>query len=159
VETYTLDTARLVLEQMTAEIATAVTTLTQQADWGRGFPAPGEVTVAHRVLEATTTPEPPFLTYVVRERSSGLLIGGAGFHAAPSERTAELGYGLSRAYQGYGYATEACRALVDAAFLSGAVDQIVATTDLDNTFSQGVLRRLAFTPTNELATQWVLSRP
>lgn len=158
-ETFTLETERLLLEWMTRDVATAITTGTSGFDWGRGFPSPGELTVAKRVLEETSPPVPPFLVYVMRERSSGLLIGGAGFHAPPANRVVEFGYGLTRAYQGYGYATEACGALVEAAFASGEIDQIVASTEADNTASQGVLRRLAFTPTNDAGTYWVLSRP
>jgi [ribosomal protein S5]-alanine N-acetyltransferase len=159
VETFTLETERLVLEWMTREIATSILSGVASPDWGRGFPSPGELTVAKRVLEETVTPVPPFLVYVMRERSSGLFIGGAGFHAPPADRTVEFGYGLTRAYQGYGYATEACGALVEAAFASGEIDQIVATTEANNTASQGVLRRLAFTPANDAGTYWVLSRP
>jgi RimJ/RimL family protein N-acetyltransferase len=159
VETITLDTDRLILEWMTREMATSLTTATSGDDWGRGFPTSGELTVAKRVLEETTIPAPPFHVYLMRERASGLLIGGAGFHAPPANRMVEFGYGLARAYQGYGYATEASGALVEAAFATGEIDQIVATTEPDNLASQGVLTRLAFTRTNDAATHWTLSRP
>lgn len=157
--TYTIETARLTLEPMTIDVATMITTLRSHAEFGSGFPTPGDVMIAERLLVEPAAETPPFAHYVVRERSSGKFIGGAGFHAPPSGRTVEIGYGIARGSQGFGYATEACRALVEVAFASGEVDQIVASTDPENVPSHGVLRRLGFTPTNDPATYWALSRP
>ena len=134
-----------------------------QPDWAEGFPAAGERKAATWV---TTDPDEgvhhaPFLTYAVREAASGLLIGGAGFHGRPVNRSIELGYGLSPAYWGRGLATEACRALLQAAFDRATGRQHLAAKPPtgDNERSRRVLRRAGFIAQNATETYWVATRP
>jgi RimJ/RimL family protein N-acetyltransferase len=152
-----LETERLVLERFTPELARAIDG-PRQADWADGFPALGERRAALWVTESGNNPANfPFLTYTVRERASGLLIGGAGFHNVPKDRVIEIGYGFSEAAWGNGYATEAALALIDAAKSSGHVDALVARTDESNSSSQAVLERCDFAPTTPARTNWRLS--
>jgi ribosomal-protein-alanine N-acetyltransferase len=53
----------------------------------------------------------------------------------------EVGYILRRSAWGNGYATEACRRLVQFAFEETELDEIVAVTDPENAVSQKVLRK------------------
>ena len=53
----------------------------------------------------------------------------------------EVGYILKRSVWGRGYATEACRRLVQFAFEETELDEVVAVTDPDNAVSQKVLRK------------------
>lgn len=53
----------------------------------------------------------------------------------------EIGYVLKKAAWGKGYATEACKRLLQFAFEETQLDEIVATTDPDNTASQRVLEK------------------
>jgi RimJ/RimL family protein N-acetyltransferase len=53
----------------------------------------------------------------------------------------EVGYILKRSAWGNGYATEACRRLVQFAFEETELDEIVAVTDPRNAASQKVLRK------------------
>ncbi len=53
----------------------------------------------------------------------------------------EVGYILKRSAWGNGYATEACRRLVQFAFEETELDEIVAVTDPRNVASQKVLRK------------------
>lgn len=155
---FSLDTPRLLLEWLSRPVADAILRGDVQSDWGPGFPAAGERRAAQWVTEDVHggVGNAPFLPYTVREKLSGLLIGGAGFHGRPKDRSVELGYGLSARYWGRGFATEACRTLVAAALASGAVDVVVATTDVDNVSSQSVLRRVGFQPTNAERTRWII---
>jgi RimJ/RimL family protein N-acetyltransferase len=150
-------TARLRLEFLSAPLARAILSRRRAAGWAEGFPTSGEVRAATWVVgdEAFERRPHPFLPFVLRERDSGLLIGGAGFHGAPRERIAELGYGLVPRRRGRGYATEACCALVEAALATGLVDAVVASTDPTNAPSQAVLARAGFVATNEAGTFWV----
>jgi RimJ/RimL family protein N-acetyltransferase len=66
----------------------------------------------------------------------------AGSHARP-----ELGWALTRAYWGYGYATEAAAAIRDWAYQRPGVDRLVSLISPDNVRSQRVARRLGATPT------------
>jgi RimJ/RimL family protein N-acetyltransferase len=53
-----------------------------------------------------------------------------------------LGYALSPAYWGHGYATEAARALIQYAFQEMKLPRLLAETSEENTRSQNVMRRL-----------------
>jgi ribosomal-protein-alanine N-acetyltransferase len=53
----------------------------------------------------------------------------------------EVGYMLRRSAWGKGYATEACRRLVQFAFEETELDEIVAVTDSRNAVSQKILRK------------------
>jgi ribosomal-protein-alanine N-acetyltransferase len=53
----------------------------------------------------------------------------------------EVGYILRRSAWGNGYATEACRRLVQFAFEETALNEIVAVTDPENAISQKILRK------------------
>lgn len=156
--TVNLSTERLELEWLSADRARAILDHDPEPDWGEGFPTPGDLIVARRILEDSDggPHDAPFLCYLVRERRSGKLIGGAGFHGRPKDRAAEIGYGFAPAFRGHGYATEACGALVEAAVRSGRVDVLIATTEQTNGRSQSVLRHAGFRPVNETATRWVL---
>ena len=57
-------------------------------------------------------------------------------------RQAEIGFTLSRAYQGQGYATEAVSRLLDYAFGEMGLHRVVAITDQRNEPSFGLLERL-----------------
>jgi RimJ/RimL family protein N-acetyltransferase len=60
------------------------------------------------------------------------------------ERQAELGYSLDRAFQGYGYATEAVAALLDLGFTHLKLHRMVAHTDVRNAASIKLLERIGF---------------
>ena len=66
----------------------------------------------------------------------------AGSHAQP-----ELGWALTRAYWGYGYATEAAAAIRDWAHERPNIHRLVSLISPDNIRSQRVARRLGAIPT------------
>jgi len=57
-------------------------------------------------------------------------------------RQAEIGFTLSREYQGYGYATEAVSCFLNYAFLTFDLHRIIAIADCENTASVALLERL-----------------
>ena len=57
-------------------------------------------------------------------------------------RQAEIGFTLSREYQGYGYATEAVSSFLNYAFHSLDLHRIIAITDCENIASVALLERL-----------------
>ena len=57
---------------------------------------------------------------------------------------AEIGYVLSRLYQGAGYASEAVGALIDEAYRGLGVTRLTAVVDAGNAASVRLLRRLGF---------------
>src|SRR5947208_8236304 len=69
----------------------------------------------------------------------------AGSHAQP-----ELGWALSRAYWGRGYATEAAAAIRDWAFERPNIDRLVSLISPANVRSQRVAERLGAMPTETI---------
>ena len=67
-----------------------------------------------------------------------------GFTTQP-RRTAMLSYSVDGAYEGRGYAREACEALIAYAFDTLQLQELNATYDVANARSGGLLARLGFT--------------
>ncbi len=85
--------------------------------------------------------------WAVVERASGELIGEAGIK--PLEDVGpeiEIGYAFGAPWWGRGYATEASRAILAAAFGTFGLEQVVAVTSDENLGSQRVIAKLGFTP-------------
>src|SRR5205807_8892992 len=59
-----------------------------------------------------------------------------------NERQAEIGYTLSRPYQGRGIASEAISRLLEYAFVTLDLHRVIAITDCENTASIALLERL-----------------
>lgn len=82
-------------------------------------------------------------TYLIIHRADQALIGLGGYKGAPDGNGAvEIGYGIADAYRGRGYATEAARALVDAAFDDANVRIVMAHTLTQENASTSVLKKL-----------------
>ena len=76
-------------------------------------------------------------------KATGTLIGDCYFTMnAPDHRQAEIGFTLSREYQGYGYATEAVSCFLNYAFCAFDLHRIIAITDCENMASVALLERL-----------------
>lgn len=88
---------------------------------------------------------------LVFQRTAGAprLVGGIGLHRDEAGE-AELGYWISRAFWGLGFATEAGRAMIDMARRSLRLPRLVAGHALDNPASGNVLRKLGFRPTGRV---------
>ena len=84
------------------------------------------------------------------ERASGSLVGWAGLavpHFLPQILPAvEVGWRLSGAARGRGFATEAGAAAVEFGFTSGGLERIVSIYEPENTASGRVMEKLGFTP-------------
>jgi RimJ/RimL family protein N-acetyltransferase len=79
----------------------------------------------------------------VELKASGEMIGDCAFHALPQdEQQAEIGFTLSRRYQGQGYATEAVTRLLDYLFGELGLDRVLATCDAENLGSAKLLERI-----------------
>jgi ribosomal-protein-alanine N-acetyltransferase len=97
------------------------------------------------------------------ETEPAVLVGDGGFKAVPdSEGQVEIGYSILPQFQGFGYATEVARALVDWAFSHSEVACVIGETDPANAASIRVLRKLGFAPagpgSEEGTVRWTVSR-
>lgn len=109
-----------------------------------GYPTDGDLVMARLVVEGHL-PAGEWGPWQVRERVTGLLIGGVGFKGAPDDAgVVEIGYGLAPAARGRGLATEAVAALVAHAFERG-VRAVRAEVETGYAASERVVMRAGFT--------------
>jgi RimJ/RimL family protein N-acetyltransferase len=102
-----------------------------------------EVAERLRTARSTLTEEGQALFLAVVLRSADELIGDVMLAWRSAEhRGGEIGYVLNPAYQGHGYATEACRAMLALAFDGLGLHRVIARVDARNDASVSVLRRL-----------------
>ncbi|MFI6940576.1 GNAT family N-acetyltransferase [Streptomyces sp. NPDC050418] len=87
---------------------------------------------------------PGWGTYILVRESDGLAVGAMGFHGAPAEGRAEIGYDVVTTARRNGYATQALRALTTWALSTPQADTITARTDPTNEPSQRALERVGF---------------
>lgn len=105
--------------------------------------------IVHRLIQINEEAGEGTLAVTLRE--SGRFIGQAGLqlYILPWEPFAtpevELYYKLDRAFWGHGYATEACRALVNFAFEQMRLARLVTVTQPENQRSIRLLCRLGMT--------------
>lgn len=85
-----------------------------------------------------------FTFWAVIERATGEMIGEAGIAPFDSGSRLELGYLLRRDRWGMGLATEAARAILDAAFDDLGAPEVMAVVDEGNGASLNVLHKLGF---------------
>lgn len=115
-------------------------TLAHAEEWLNAGPAPGHHPLQIWAHDRGAAPE---------------LVGGIGLH--PEEDRLELGYWLTPAAWGRGYATEAGHAMLDIARHSLGRERVNAYHHLDNPASGRVLRKLGFRETG-CATRYALAR-
>jgi RimJ/RimL family protein N-acetyltransferase len=76
-------------------------------------------------------------------KETGVLIGDCYFIINElDDRQAEIGFTLSRAYQGRGFATEAVLSFLNHAFLTFDLHRVIAITDCENAAATALLERL-----------------
>jgi ribosomal-protein-alanine N-acetyltransferase len=140
----------LILRPIAWDAVEAITQSERLEDWAADFPDEGDVVIAG-LLQRRGGPDrlaPVWGHHQIVERSSGLVVGGAGFFGPPEEGRAEIGYGVVPSRQGRGYATDAVRLLTALGWTHGALE-IAAQTDLENRASQRVLEKAGFQLLNE----------
>ena len=147
-----IETPRLVLLAFTPDEWTRIASGDRDGRaWADDYPTDGDVLLASLGLLGRA-PAPsdaePWGPLQVRERATGLAIGGAGFKGPPdADGCVEVGYGFAVSARGKGYATEAVQALCDLATARGAT-AVIAETHVGNTASERVLERCGFAVTS-----------
>jgi ribosomal-protein-alanine N-acetyltransferase len=86
-----------------------------------------------------------FSFWAVVETATDALIGDAGLHRTAAGET-EFGYTLAQSAWGRGYATEAARAWLDAAFTQLGIDEVIALAEPPNRASLHVLEKVGLRP-------------
>ena len=136
-------TKRLLLRSFRPSDIDDVYEYAQDPDWGRFLPLPqpylrsdAEEFVARQ--RAVTWSNEPSWAIVLQ----GKVIGALNFHDLNRERrTAALGYAVARAHWSQGFATEAVKAVMPAAFTNLNLISIWAMADVRNIGSQRVMEK------------------
>lgn len=98
--------------------------------------------IKNRLLEHPE--EYPFATdYLIIIKDIKTIIGSIDFKYLPINGVTEIGYGMSKQYEGHGYMSEAVALMLDYAKNSG-VNKVIADTLANNIKSQNVLKRNGF---------------
>jgi [ribosomal protein S5]-alanine N-acetyltransferase len=143
-----LDTERLVLRELTDDDAPAIAGGAGDPRVARFLvqvPSPYPVVLARRWIAARVEwwPQQRGVTFAIARRDTpAQLIGTTSLRRSASSRRAELGYWLTWQTWGNGYATEACRAVVDFGFARLNLARIHAQVIAGNTASCRVLDKL-----------------
>jgi ribosomal-protein-alanine N-acetyltransferase len=85
-----------------------------------------------------------FSKWIVRERSSGEAVGDSGLLRLEEPERIDLGFRLARSCWGRGFATEAARAWVHAAFADFGLARLTAFSHPRNLASRRVLEKVGF---------------
>lgn len=94
------------------------------------------------VLISANTPE-SWYQLAVRVKDSAALVGDIGLHfLGPHNQQVEIGYAVSDAYQGKGYATESLKAVLDFLFSTYRKHRVTASVDPQNSKSIQLLKRV-----------------
>lgn len=144
----TLDTERLHLRRMTDDDAEHLLALNRDPAVMRyllpDMPETSEEMVARALPYYRSFHGTPFGYWAAVERAGGQWLGWFLFRPEhdPVPGQVELGYRLTRAAWGHGYATEGSRALVARGFTEHGVQVVVADTMVANAGSRGVLEKV-----------------
>lgn len=147
--TPTLHTARLRLRPVTGADADALFALHSNARVLRYWDAPpwNDRARAERFVAACRrmAEEGSGARLALERTADGAFIGWCALSGfKPDYRSASMGYCLSDAAWGHGYATEAARALLEWAFGALDLNRVQAETDTRNVASARVLEKLGF---------------
>jgi RimJ/RimL family protein N-acetyltransferase len=119
-------------------------------------PWPYSMRDAEAFLACPRDPILPSLLIFERGQAAPQLIGSCGLGRRASG-SVEMGYWIARPFWGRGYATEACRALVDIARTLGLLS-LEGSHFLDNPASARVLEKLGFRPLGIVAPRMSCAR-
>ena len=115
------------------------------SDWPPEYHDADRLGFTRKVLEAPDAVGWWLHYIVLTDVTRPTLVGVAGYKGPPSDGVVEIGYSIVASWQRRGLATEACRALIEAAWQRGA-KVILAHTLPHLQPSIGVLCKLEFVP-------------
>lgn len=119
-------------------------------------PWPYRMRDAEAFLACPRDPVLPSLLIFERTNTAPQFVGACGLSRRPSGAV-ELGYWIARPFWSRGYATEACRALIDIAATLG-LPTVEGSHFLDNPASARVLEKLGFEPIGIVAPRMSCAR-
>ncbi|MFN8508232.1 MAG: GNAT family N-acetyltransferase [Dehalococcoidia bacterium] len=137
------ETRRLVIRRTTVEDAAAFLRgeVPVGIRSGAGYPSESTLEVADLIAGPRAAAVPGFTSWFMTLRDTGETIGEAGFTPSADESVATAGYGLSPAFEGRGYASEALAGLVAHLFAHSPVTVVRADTLVSHVASRRVMEK------------------
>jgi aminoglycoside 6'-N-acetyltransferase len=115
----------------------------------------GEAAALVRHFAQGDPAEPGWFQYAIELKEGGALVGDVGVQLHGNRMQAEIGFTLAADYQGYGYGTEAVRAVLAELFGRG-LRRVSAECDARNLRSARLLDRVGFLPEGRRpANTWI----
>ena len=137
-----LATPRLVLRPFAEDDAGALFRMESDPEVKRFTGGPATRVQSDALLQRFLDADPGTGALAVARADTGALAGLGGLHPTDSEGEHELFLGLARDTWGQGYAAEAARALIAAAFAQLGALRVVAAVDPDNEPSARLVERI-----------------
>jgi ribosomal-protein-serine acetyltransferase len=132
------------LDPVLAAISVSLPELQRWLPWARAMPSDDEELAVLEAGEADFDADLEW-AYLLFEKGSGEIVGGAGLHRRGGPGTVEIGYWVRSDRTGRGYATAAAHALTEAVFTHLAqVDQIEIHMDPANRASAAIPPKLGY---------------
>jgi [ribosomal protein S5]-alanine N-acetyltransferase len=111
-------------------------------EWGPNTPADTQAFLDRAFMSQATWPRFDY-GLVIERAADGKAIGSIGLHLRDAgNRTVEIGYCLNRACWRQGLVFEASHALIDLSFRTLDLHRVIATCDVRNAGSYGVMEKL-----------------
>ena len=111
--------------------------------WDAPYPVEKAAAFIEEMAQATPATNGHWYQFAVELKQNGGMIGDCAFHTLPEDnRQAEIGFSFARSYQGFGYATEAVKRLLDYLFADLGLHRVQAICDVENTASARLLERV-----------------
>ncbi len=114
------------------------------ARWTSSIPVPYTIDHARDFIAFCADHADTHANYAITDADTGTLLGMVGLIIDSAHAHAELGYWIAREHWNRGYATEACRTLLDHAFADLGLERIFAGYFAGNEASWQVQRKLGF---------------
>ncbi len=148
---------RLILRPISADHVVTVMAGRRSPAWAPDFPDEGDRVIAglltRRGVPASGR-EQDFGQRLIVERSTELVVGGAGFFGPPdADGRTELGYGIVPSRRGRGYATEAVLSLVLFGLADPDAVELFAGVELANAPSVRVLEKAGMMRISETGSE------
>lgn len=133
-----LKSKRLILRPMTNEELTVLMNNTSDEELKAAYGEMLDGCISHPTERLWYT------AWQINLNTDGSFVGDLCFKGPQQNGAVEIGYGIVDSYRNNGYATEACRCIIDWAFSQTDVYFVEAEAEIDNAASIKVLSKLCF---------------
>ena len=138
-----ISSERLILRPIVIEDLEVIQNYSIDTEWHRFLDFHTKESVEEFVTKAVNSPWEEHARFSIMFDNH--MVGGVGLYIEMKEKRAEIGYSLSKNYWGKGIIPEAVTRVIKYGFEEMKLEKIFAQTDLRNTPSQAVMKKMNMT--------------